>query len=328
MEWEYVKPLKFGSIEEFETLIQYTFSDSFKSCIKLYNGGRPECATFNTDKKIGRELKSFLSFNREDKETVWKAIAWDCCKGYIPFAIDHFGNLICFDRSGQIVFINHETLEIEAVASSFDEFIQRLEQSKLAIENACYFKDNSTGNIVRRVNGYGVECLRKGSLMLERCGAASNYYREIFLGEGNHCLDSISREEALQIMATRGVSENREEYRFVLTDNYYEANVNGVVVQIKERNYNEKSVAFALNAVELYRTRTAEVVSFVVEKIKGFYESRFSADEIKARLNEPRIRIYDEKAGSFTWLNHQLDEHIIECEFGNDLQMFNVTLDG
>ena len=191
MGWKYVKQLSSEeSIEAFERLVNYAFPKNFKDCVKQYNGARPKYRVFDTDKKTGRELKSLLSFNREDKETVWDIYEWSKTEHqgkYIPFAIDNFGNLICFDRTGKIVFINHETLELEVVASSFEEFIGGLYMS------ATYYKDDNTGNIVRHIQGYGVEQLNKDSLVWENCGANSNYYREIFLGEGNNCLSPIPR---------------------------------------------------------------------------------------------------------------------------------------
>lgn len=129
--WKYVKPLRSpGLIEDFETAMVYTFPDSFKACVKAHNGGRPSLEAFNTDQAKERAVKSLLSFNREDKDNIWKMSKWvkaDLGKAYIPFAIDNFGNLICFDGGNdRIVFWNHETGRIESVARSFDEFLAAL----------------------------------------------------------------------------------------------------------------------------------------------------------------------------------------------------------
>lgn len=130
MDWKYVKPLSDKeNIAAFERITAFSLPESFKEGVKQHNGARPKHRGFDTDKQTGRELKSFLSFNRKDKETVWKMyeVCFASHKGqYIPFAIDNFGNLICFDRSGQIVFIDHETLNIEKIAQSFDTFIDDL----------------------------------------------------------------------------------------------------------------------------------------------------------------------------------------------------------
>ena len=205
MDWKYVKPLSDKeNIAAFEHMTAFSLPESFKECVKQHNGARPKYRGFDTDKQTGRELKSFLSFNREDKETVWKM--YEACavatKGqYIPFAIDNFGNLICFDRSGQIAFIDHETLNIEKIAPDFDEFMNSL------YIVASYFKDKERERLVRLIIGYGVEYLKKGSLKWEFCGANTNYYRELFLGEGNNCLSSLSREEAMSILSSWKATE-------------------------------------------------------------------------------------------------------------------------
>ena len=126
---------------------------------------------------------------------------------YIPFAIDHFGNLICFARNRQIVFLDHETLNIEKIAPSFDEFVFSL------YIDAVYYRDidcidTERERLVRRINGYGIEYLEKRSLKWEFCGVNTNYHRELFLGEGNNCLSSISREEAIRILSSWGATEN------------------------------------------------------------------------------------------------------------------------
>lgn len=131
MEWKYIKKLKsINLINEYENLTKYTFCDSFRKCVIDNNGGRPCKKIFNTDKFKERELKSFLSFNKEDKETVWKIFEWnkeELNNKYVPFGIDNFGNLICFDIiNDKIIFINHEDISIEIIANSFDDFINGL----------------------------------------------------------------------------------------------------------------------------------------------------------------------------------------------------------
>ena len=131
MEWKYVKPLSSNEmITEFETAVKYKFDDEFKKCIINHNGGRPSFRKFNTDSCKERELKSFLSFNREDRETVWKINDWnkeELSDLYIAFAIDNFGNLICFDRqNNNVIFFNHENNETELISLSFSDFLKKL----------------------------------------------------------------------------------------------------------------------------------------------------------------------------------------------------------
>lgn len=131
MDCKYVKKLEAPTlINEFEELVKYKYSESFKNFVLKNNGGRPARRTFDTNKKKERELKSFLSFNKKDRETVWKIFEWnqhDLNKKLAPFAIDNFGNLICFKiESDEVVFLNHDNLDLEKIAHSFDEFLEML----------------------------------------------------------------------------------------------------------------------------------------------------------------------------------------------------------
>ena len=131
MKWKYVKPLdSINNISEFECLVKYSFPEDFKKCVIKNNGGRPFPCDFDTDKMKERTIKSFLSFNKGDKETIWKI--YDCSKKelgnkYIPFAIDHFGNLICFNtENDNVIFFDHENLSVEKVKNNFKEFLDSL----------------------------------------------------------------------------------------------------------------------------------------------------------------------------------------------------------
>lgn len=131
MNWKYVKPLDSEKlIDEFECKVCYEFPSEFKECVLRYNGGRPEFRGFDTDRNTGREMKSFLSFNHNDRETVWKIFEWnqeELSNRYVAFAIDNFGNLICFDANNdKIVFVNHEDVSVEFIADSFAEFMDLL----------------------------------------------------------------------------------------------------------------------------------------------------------------------------------------------------------
>jgi len=131
MDWKYIKTLKsVDLIDDYECLVKYVFGDSFRKCIIKNNGGRPSKKAFDTDKTKERELKSFLSFNHEDKETVWKIYEWnksELTDKYIPFGIDNYGNLICFDANNdKIVFLNHENMSVEIITDNFDAFINGL----------------------------------------------------------------------------------------------------------------------------------------------------------------------------------------------------------
>ena len=67
-----------------------------------------------------------------DKENIWDVAKWsgsEISEQYLPFAMDNFGNLICFQKdNATIVFINMENKSIEDVANSFAEFMKKLEE--------------------------------------------------------------------------------------------------------------------------------------------------------------------------------------------------------
>ena len=131
MQWKYVKPLLSSeSISDFETVVKYKFPDDFKKCVLENNGGRPDSRTFDTDRTKERELKSFLSFNKDDIESIWKISEWnksELSDKYVAFAIDNFGNLICFDiKNNNIIFLDHETLNTEKISDDFTGFLNGL----------------------------------------------------------------------------------------------------------------------------------------------------------------------------------------------------------
>ena len=131
MNWKYVKPLKSEDlISEFEKAQNIEFPESFKELVRINNGGRPEKDIFDTDAAKERTIKSFLSFNKEDRETVWKIADWneDVLKdAYVAFGIDNFGNLICFKKNDlSVVFLDTESINEEMIADDFSAFIDKL----------------------------------------------------------------------------------------------------------------------------------------------------------------------------------------------------------
>lgn len=142
MEWEYIKPLSSAElIKEFEAYADYSFPEDFINCVILNNGGYPSLDVFDTDRTEERTIKSLLSFNKDDRETIWMMNERsedaeddeledgmeDLPERYVAFAIDDFGNLICFDKDNDnIVFYDHEEDETEYIADSFTEFLEKL----------------------------------------------------------------------------------------------------------------------------------------------------------------------------------------------------------
>ena len=144
MEWLYISPLKSSdAIFEYESLVNYSFPDDFKECVNVNNGAYPKFEVFISTfgkRRRKRVFNNLFSFNKDDPSTIWKYNDWNGrsrdwnmngeMTNYIAFAKDPFGNLICFDKTDdKIVFVDHETLNVEFVAKSFTEFIESLRKS-------------------------------------------------------------------------------------------------------------------------------------------------------------------------------------------------------
>lgn len=75
-------------------------------------------------------IKSLLSFNHNDTETIWKITEWnheELQGHYIPIATDPSGCLICFDKNdGSVNWINLENMKAERIANSFEAFLLAL----------------------------------------------------------------------------------------------------------------------------------------------------------------------------------------------------------
>lgn len=145
MNWRWTKPLESDElITEYEERIGYTFPDDFKEFVRQYNGGRPEWKCFYSwtgKRKHERVFNNLLSFNKEDRSSIWKYNDWDGSdwdsstngeiKNYVMIARDAFGNLICYDRRTiGIVWVDHEEPDfpkaVEKVADSFTEHVNSL----------------------------------------------------------------------------------------------------------------------------------------------------------------------------------------------------------
>lgn len=139
IEWDYYKPLKSESlIEEYEKNINYTFPESFKDCVKKYNGAASNDYVFSIDGYDETEF-TFYSFNNEDKRSVWKLLSLyddletfeNFKKNYVVFGKNFFGNFLTFKKSnGAVVYWDHETMWHKTVGKSFDDFLSKMYLNK------------------------------------------------------------------------------------------------------------------------------------------------------------------------------------------------------
>lgn len=125
MEWKYIKPLKDNSIfENIEKTYNVEIPRYLKEIITKYNGGRPERRLFDTQNSKERVLQGLISYNKEDKANIF---IYDelLKKGYIPFAITEFGDIICVDNNNQnIELYLHETAGFEKISEKIEEFFK------------------------------------------------------------------------------------------------------------------------------------------------------------------------------------------------------------
>lgn len=129
-EWRYIKPLETDNlIPEVEKKLGYYFVDSYIDFVKKYNGGRPPVSTFNTSESKERTIKSFLSFNPTDSENIIKLNKGvdEISKILVAFAIDDFGNYICFNKkNNMIIFLDFETGKAELIDKTFSDFLLKV----------------------------------------------------------------------------------------------------------------------------------------------------------------------------------------------------------
>lgn len=126
--WKYVKELQNKqAVTDFETQHNVVFPDDLKEWILKNNGGRPYNSTIDTEKTKSRVFKSLLSFNPDDKETIFTVydVLQKEDKSLLPFASDPSGNFFCI-KNGKIVLWLHETGTIENVADSFSAMLKKL----------------------------------------------------------------------------------------------------------------------------------------------------------------------------------------------------------
>jgi hypothetical protein len=130
LSWKYVKPLKNPDtvISSFESKRDIKLPTDIVNCFKEFNGGRPNKKLFNTDKSNERIIKTLLSFNDEDPETISSVYDMLRVEGQnlIPLASDPGGNFICYSEKYGIVLWLHEINSFEQIANNFTQFLNIL----------------------------------------------------------------------------------------------------------------------------------------------------------------------------------------------------------
>lgn len=128
IEWKYKIDLTDNALSEMSSKYQIIIPDDLKNLLKFANAATPSKTKFmlKVDEKV---LGAILSFNPNEKE----ADSFECAmnigfeKNNVPFGIDPFGNYICYNTdNGSIMFFDHEEDYLEKIASSLEEFLNKL----------------------------------------------------------------------------------------------------------------------------------------------------------------------------------------------------------
>jgi outer membrane protein assembly factor BamB len=130
LEWKYVKKIEsINNVSIFEETYNFSLPNGYKNLLIELNGGRPSKKLFKCTNGTEHVIKSFLSFNPEDKESIFKVNEWvkdQLPSDYIVFANDPGGNFICFNRSNEIFYWQHEDTIFLKIANNIESFIESL----------------------------------------------------------------------------------------------------------------------------------------------------------------------------------------------------------
>ena len=116
--WKYVKPLEDkDAVKEFLRKYHINLPKSMIEILETYNGGRPADKRILTTAKREYVFKTLLSYNKNDKETIYSMYPEPFRKlGLYPIASEAAGNYVCYDvTTRNWVLYNHERDRVERV---------------------------------------------------------------------------------------------------------------------------------------------------------------------------------------------------------------------
>ena len=129
MNWKYkidvANPNVFSDIEKKYGIV---IAEELRALILTANAATPSKYNFMlgaTERVVG----AILSFNEgeTDTDTVYTALSTMEDKALVPFAIDPFGNYICYsNKDNKVVFWDHETSVVSSTEKGLSEFLDSL----------------------------------------------------------------------------------------------------------------------------------------------------------------------------------------------------------
>lgn len=126
--WKYKIDLVDDAIYRMSNKYGVIIPDDLVKLLEVANGATPSKSKFmlKVDEKL---LGAILSFNPDEHEadSFETAMIIDFDKNILPFAVDPFGNYICYNvNDGTIVFFDHEENSISIIATSLKDFMSML----------------------------------------------------------------------------------------------------------------------------------------------------------------------------------------------------------
>jgi len=128
MKWKRVKPLKSeDAISETERKYNISIPYELRQCITQNNGGRPVPNTISIGNGQETDVKCLLSYNADDKESVYPVIKFFFEKyegTLLPFAMDSSGNYFCLKGSNVVLWT--QDTDVIPVSNNFTSFLDGL----------------------------------------------------------------------------------------------------------------------------------------------------------------------------------------------------------
>ena len=129
MDWKYkIDVVNQNVFSEIEKNYGITISEELRALILMANAATPSKYNFmlgTTEKVVG----AILSFNKgeTDTDTVYSALSAIEDRSLVPFAIDPFGNYICYSNNDdEVVFWDHETSWVSPTGKGLSAFLNSL----------------------------------------------------------------------------------------------------------------------------------------------------------------------------------------------------------
>lgn len=113
------------------------------------------------------------------------------------------------------------------------------------------------------------------------------------------------------------------------TKNGFEYRYKGLKVIITANEVNEELTNYADKIIEYYFENKDKIINHLFEKFEKYelYVRTYTKEEIIEKIGKPTIYVNKVNLGEITYLNNELDEHLITIELYG-LEISYVTIDG